>query len=85
MRQLLIRDVPEDVAAALREEAEERHTSLNSVALEAVREFAERRRRRKELERLLPAFDALRLAILERRGGAPTTETALLVREDRAR
>ncbi|MDI3297636.1 MAG: hypothetical protein QJR08_00540 [Bacillota bacterium] len=85
VRQLLIRDVPEDVAAALREEAQERHASLNSVALQAMREFAERRQRRKELEKLLPAFDALRQAILERRGGESTTDTADLIREDRGR
>lgn len=85
MRQLSVRDVPDDVVAALREEAEERRTSLNSVACEALADFAARRRRRKELESLLPAFDALRKAILARRDGEPTTETATLVREDRSR
>jgi len=85
VRQLSIRGVPDDVVAALREEAGERRASLNSVAREALAEHAARWRRRKELESLLPVFDAHRQAILARRDGQPTTETAALVREDRGR
>lgn len=85
MSQITVRDIPEDVLLLLREEAAGGHTSLNAVILAALADHAERRSRRLRLQRLLPEFDALQQHILEARGGQVTTDSALLLREDRGR
>ncbi len=84
MRQGTVRDVPEDVVRALREEARERGQSMNAVARSALEEHVARQRWRRHLEQRLPAMDALRERI-ERRAGGELAESVSLIREDRAR
>jgi hypothetical protein len=83
--QLTVRDVPQDVLAVLREEAAERHCSLNAIICAALEEHAERRRRLTAMRHLLPAMDALSDEILAARGGRLTSDSAALLREDRNR
>lgn len=85
MTQLTVRDLSQDVLDVLRAEAEGRHTSLNAILCAALEEYADRRRRLRVMQRLLPRMDALSEEILSARGGVPTTGSASLLREDRAR
>ena len=84
MQQLTVRNVPNDVMEALREEAAEGGRSVNGVARSALEEHIERRRSRMLLEDRVRAMDALRTRIAERAGG-PLDESVPLIREDRER
>src|SRR5687768_935489 len=82
MKQLTIRDVPEDVVQMLREEAAEHGHSLNTVVRTALAEHADRRRRAKRFQEALPRLDALREQIRREHGGDLSDSTEL-IREDR--
>ena len=84
MQQLTVRNVPDDVMEALREEAAAGGRSVNGVARSALQEHIERRRSMMRLSARLPAIDALRARIAERAGG-PLDESVPLIREDRER
>lgn len=84
MRQLTVRDVPEDVMDALRDAAEERGHSVNAVARAALADYVARLRWRQGLTARLPAMDALRERIAGRLGG-PLEDGAPLLRADRER
>ena len=79
MSTLNIRGVPPEVHEMLLEEAAETHRSVTSIALEALCERVERRRRRLRLANVRRRMDALRT-------GMPlTSDSGDLVREDRER
>ena len=84
MRQLTVRNVPDDVMEALRDEAAQGGRSVNAVARSALREHIDHRQSRMRLAAHLPAMDALRARIEERAGG-PLSSSAPLIREDRER
>ncbi len=84
MKQLTLRDIPEEVVQALREEAAERGQSMNAVARSALAEHVERRRWSQRLRERLPVMDALRNRIA-RRHGRELDDSAALVRADRER
>jgi len=83
--QLTVRDVPENVLADLRDEAADRHTSLNAILCAALEDYAGRRRRLRMMRELLPAMEALSHEILAAHRGVLTSESASLLREDRER
>lgn len=76
MAQILVRDLKDEVVAAVKEQARERHRSLEGEVRAILEEVAERRRRHAEfmaeLERLQAEF-----------AGRPTTDSAELLREAR--
>jgi hypothetical protein len=80
---LNVRGVPTDVHTLLREEAEETHRSVTSLVISALQEYAERLRKRRRLARVRRSVDALRDRIARRSG--LTSDTTLLIRQDRAR
>ena len=80
MTQLTIRNVPESVADALREEANESGQSLNFVARQALEEHVEQR----GLTRRVAAMNELREDI-RRTFGNELSESAMLIAEDRGR
>ena len=84
MNQITVRDVPQDVVRALREEAGEVGQSMNAVARSALQEHVEQRRERMRLARVLPAMDDLRARIAKRAGGE-IEESVPLIRADRER
>ena len=84
MQHLTIRDVPDDVMRALREEASETGRSLNVVVCSALQQYTERRRARQRLADRAQAMDALRTRIVERTGGVLGDSTSL-IREGRER
>ncbi|MYI82798.1 MAG: hypothetical protein F4056_05660 [Chloroflexi bacterium] len=84
MQHLTVRNVPDDVIRALREEASETGRSLNVVARTALQEHVERRRSRQRLADGVRAVDSLRSRIKERAGGA-LSDSVSLIREDRER
>ena len=84
MKQITVRDVPQDVVRALREEAGEVGQSMNAVARSALQEHVEQRRERMRLARVLPAMDDLRARIAKRAGGE-IEESVPLIRADRDR
>ena len=84
MQHLTIRDVPDDVMRALREEASETGRSRNVVVRSALRDHVERRRARQRLADRAQAMDALRARIAERTGGV-LDDNVSLIREDRER
>ena len=84
MKQLTVRDVPEEVVRELREEAAEYGQSLNAVLRSALAERADRRRRRRDMPDVLARMQALRQQIVERVGHELPDSTPL-VREDRER
>ena len=84
MKQLTIREVPEDVVQVLREEAAEYGHSLNTVVRTALAEHADRRRRAKRIPDLLSEMAALRERIRQEAGGDLSDSTPL-IREDRER
>ncbi len=84
MRHLTVRNVPDEVMRALREEASETGRSLNVVARSALRDHIERRRAGQRLADRAQAMDALRARIAERTGGV-LDDSVSLIREDRER
>src|SRR5688572_16047214 len=82
MKQITVREVPEDVVQVLREEAAEYGYSLNTVVRTALAEHAERRRRTKRASDAVPRLDALRERIRREHGGDLSDSTEL-IREDR--
>ncbi len=84
MQQLTVRNVPDDVMEALREEAAEGGRSVNGVARSALQEHTERRRSRMRLQDRVRAMDTLRARIREHAGGA-LDDSVSLIREDRER
>ncbi len=85
MPQLSIREIPDDMLAEIRTEAQDRHTSINTIVRLAIEEHTERRRRQQRLASLLPSLDQFRQKILERRAGVPLPDSTELIGEDRAR
>lgn len=85
MAQLTVRDVPEDVLATLRGEAEALRVSLNTIILNAIREHEQQLLRRRRLFAALPGLDQLLAETLSRRHGVPTADSVALLREDRGR
>ena len=81
MKQITVRDVPDGLERALRDEAGEVGQSMNAVARAALQEHVEQRRSRMRLERSLPAMDALRARIATRAGGE-VEESVALIRAD---
>ena len=84
MAQITVRNVPDDVMEALREEAAEKSTSMNALARAALQQLAEQREWRKRARDIIPQMNALRARIEERNGG-PLDESWPLIREDRDR
>ena len=84
MKQLTVREVPEDVVRVLREEAAEYGHSLNTVVRTALVEHAERRRRAKRTPDLIADMAALRERIRQEAGGE-LEDSSSLIREDRER
>lgn len=84
MPQLTVRNVPEEVVEALREEASQGGISINAVARAALQEHVERLEWRLRVQRVIPEMDALRARIAERHGGL-LEESWPLIREDRDR
>jgi plasmid stability protein len=82
--QLTVRDVPDEIVHALREESRAEHRSINAVVRAALTEHVERRRRRANLEAYLPEMDRLRRRVADRLGGE-LESSADLIREDRER
>ena len=82
MAQLTVRDVPEDVAAALKAEAEERGVSVSRVLREALADRAARQVRIKDALERLRIVDEHRDAIRARLGH-DLDDSTLLIREDR--
>ncbi len=82
--QLTVRDVPDDVVQALREEAQAERRSMNAVARAALAEHVQRRARRAGLTAYLPEMDRLRRRVAERLG-SELNDSAELIREDRDR
>ena len=82
---LIVRDLAPEVLALLHKEAEERHTSVDAVVRDALALHVSRRRRRAVLQEMLLQSGAIRDAILTSREGAVTTDSTLLIREDRMR
>ena len=69
MPQLTVRNVPEEVVEALREEASEQGTSVNAVVRGALRAHVEQRQWRERVQEALPLMDELRARIEKRHGG----------------
>ena len=84
MNQITVRDVPDGLVRALREEAGEVGQSMNAVARSALQEHVEQRLARMRLARALPAMDDLRARIAKRAGGE-IEESVPLIRADRDR
>ena len=84
MSQLTVRSVPEDVIAALREEAAEGGTSVNAVVRVALQKHVEQRQWQKRVQDVIPEMNALRARIEERHGGL-LDESWPIIREDRDR
>ena len=84
MAQLTVRDVPDEVVAALRAEAESLRLSLNSVIVAAIRDYEDKLRRRRALQAGLPLLDVLHDAILRRRDGEQTSDSAELLHADQS-
>lgn len=84
MQHLTVRNVPDDVIRALREEASETGRSLNVIARTALQEHVERRRSRQRLADRAQGMDTLRARIAERTGGV-LDDSVSLIREDRER
>jgi plasmid stability protein len=84
MSQMTLRDIPEDVVDALREEAAERGQSMNAIVRSVLEAHVQEERRRREMEDAMRAADALRKRIEERHGGL-LSESWPLIREDRER
>ncbi len=82
--QLTVRDVPDEIVRALREESLSEHRSMNAVVRAALTEHVERRHRRANLEAYLPEMDRLRRRVADRLGG-DLESSADLIREDRDR
>ena len=84
MPQLTVRNVPEDVIEAIREEAAEGGTSMNAIVRLALQEHVEQRRWQKRVEDIIPEMDALRARIEKRHGGL-LDESWPIIREFRDR
>ena len=84
MPQLTVRNVPEDVIEAIREEAAEGGTSMNAVIRMALQKHVEQRQWQKRAQDIIPEMDALRARIEKRHGGL-LDESWPLIREDRDR
>ena len=84
MKQLTVRNLPDDVVEALHEEAAESGRSVNAVARSALQEHTRRRHSRMRLEGGVRAMDALRARIKEYAGGTLSSSVPL-IREDRER
>ena len=69
MPQLTVRNVPEEVVEALRQEASEHGTSVNAVVRDALRAHIEQRQWRGRVQEALPLMDELRARIEKRHGG----------------
>lgn len=84
MPQLTVRNVPEDMVEALREEAAEGGTSMNAVVRDALRAHIEQREWRKRAEHAIPAMEELRARIAEEAGGTLSSSVPI-IREFRER
>ncbi len=84
MAQITVRNVPDDVMEALREEAAENGTSMNALVRAALQELAEQRQWRKRAQDAIPRMKELQARIRERHGGL-LDESWPLIREDRDR
>ncbi len=80
MTQLTIRDVPENVARALRAEAKESGQSLNTVARAALREHVEQRGLVHRISAMRELRDDIRRSV-----GDELSESVHLIAEDRHR
>ena len=83
MVQVTVRNVPEDVIATLKGEAEEDGVSLNAVLRTALVERAEQWRRIARMRRAVPRLDALRRRVAEEQGAF--ADSTPFIREDRER
>ena len=84
MSQLTVRNVPEDVIEAIREEAAEGDTSMNAVIRLALQKHVEQRQWQKRAQDIIPEMDALRARIEKRHGGL-LDESWPIIREFRDR
>ena len=84
MAQITVRNVPDDVMEALRDEAAEKSTSMNALVRAALQELAEQRQWRKRTQDAIPRMNELQARIRERHGGL-LDESWPLIREDRDR
>ncbi len=84
MAQITVRNVPDDVMEALREEAAENGTSMNALVRAALQELAKQRQWRKRAQDAIPKMIELQARIRERHGGL-LDESWPLIREDRDR
>jgi plasmid stability protein len=84
MKQLTVRDLPDDVIEELRAEAQDAGMSLNAVVRRILSDGAERRRWRRQLRDGIPGMRALREEIAEYSVGT-LSDSVDLIREDRAR
>lgn len=85
MAVLTLRDVPPDVYALLKVEANRSGRSLTAVAREALRAYAQEVDRRRRLQGALDDVDQFQARILERREGRPTSDSTAFLRRDRDR
>ena len=81
MRNLTVRNIPEEDYAELQQEARENRRSVNAELLRAIAERAEARRRRKQADRAMRELDRLRQRISRKYPNAP--ESVDLIREIR--
>lgn len=84
MVHVTIREVPDEVVNALKEEAAAYSVSLNAVLRSALAEHAERRRRARRGRELLPRIEALH-ATIRREVGGDLPDSTPLIREERDR
>jgi plasmid stability protein len=78
MAQILVRELGDDIVAALKEQAKEHHRSLEGEVRAILQEVAERRRRHAEFLAEIERLDA-ELATT----GRPQTDSVELLREAR--
>lgn len=78
-----IRDVPQEVHAALKQEAARTRRSLNGLVVKLLTDHVEEVDHRRRLGQAGKLMDALRKKILKRRG--LLSDSADLLREDRLR
>lgn len=81
MRNTIVRNIPEDHYALLRQEARQRKSSINSEILDAIRHKAEELVRRKRAASAMARIDKLRAEIAKKYPNQP--DSVDLVREDR--
>ena len=80
MTQLTIRNVPDEVARALREEAKQSGRSLNTVAREALEQHVDQRSATHRVAAMNELREDIRRAV-----GGELSDSAGLIAEDRGR